>query len=227
MHSGSGLLSDSGYARVRQWTTASLARARATQVLALHRAHRREVAKNLHLTEKWVQAAVQAPRLLAAVRSLIGDSVAVENTFLVIKWPGKEFPVPWHQDGINAGLELHPDRSVAAWLAITEAPPHMGCLIVAPRSQTLGYLPYHTEPGVGEQRGRALETALPIGAEVRQVPVAAGDALLMDPRLLHCSDSNMSEQPRIGLNIRYVAPDGCTRRDPKSPSLFPLCGDGW
>lgn len=222
-----GLLGRDGYARVRNWGTASQARARSVMLLAEYRSDSREVVKNVHLSHEWAQAAVRAPRLLSAVRGLLGDSVAVENTFLVIKWPGRSFSIPWHQDGINDGLVLDPGRSVAAWLALTDALPDMGCLRVVPGSPARGYMPYEAEPATGATRGRALGVVLPPGSVVRPVPVRAGDGLLMDPRLLHSSGPNLSDQPRIGLNIRYVAPDGCVRRDSTSSSLYPLCGTGW
>jgi hypothetical protein len=49
----------------------------------------------------------------------------------------------------------------------------------------------------------------------------------MDVRLLHRSGRNCAAQPRIGLNIRYVAPGGVHMRDGSKPSLFAVTGDGW
>jgi hypothetical protein len=84
--------------------------------------------------------------LLGAVHAVIGPDVAVENTFLVVKWPGSDFEIPWHQDGIDRRIELDPDRSVSAWLAVTDATVSTGCLEVIHGSQRLGYLPYGPSP---------------------------------------------------------------------------------
>ncbi|MFD4143071.1 phytanoyl-CoA dioxygenase family protein [Streptomyces sp. NPDC058572] len=175
----------------------------------------------------WAASVVRSPLLLDAVQAAIGPDVAVENTFLVMKWPGREFEVPWHQDGIDARIELDPLRSVAAWLALTDASEETGCLHVIPGSQRAGYLPFGPEADAGQSRGRAdTINAAPSGRPL-PVPVRAGRAVLMDMRLLHRSGSNTSDGARVGLNVRYVAPDGCLRRDPTCPSLVPVSGTGW
>lgn len=222
-----GLVSAAGYRHVQRWTTPAAARARAAELLAAHRAEAREVMRNPHLDHEWAEAIVRAPRLLAAVQGVIGPDVAVENTFLVMKWPGADFEVPWHQDGTNARLELDPYRSVAAWVALTDADETTGCLHVVPESQRAGYLPYEVEPDKGAARGRALGVRVDDSVIRVPVPVQAGHGVLMDTRLLHCSHSNTGAGARIGLNIRYVAPGGIRMRDGSSPSPMPLCGTGW
>ncbi|MER6399324.1 phytanoyl-CoA dioxygenase family protein [Kitasatospora sp. NPDC001603] len=104
-----------------EWSTTGAARARAAQLVAEHRARSQEIVRNPHLAADWARAAVRAPHLLAAVQDAIGPDVAVENTFLVVKWPNRAFEIPWHQDGIDARVELDPDRSVSAWLALSDA----------------------------------------------------------------------------------------------------------
>ncbi len=46
------------------------------------------------------------------------------------------------------------------------------------------------------------------------LPLTAGQAVVFfDVRLFHGSPSNTATFPRIGLNVRYVAPGGILRRD--------------
>jgi ectoine hydroxylase-related dioxygenase (phytanoyl-CoA dioxygenase family) len=195
--------------------------------VAAYQADCTEIIRNPHLDQEWAAAAVRSPTLLEAVCKAIGPSAAVENTFLVIKWPRHPFEVPWHQDGIDARLELDPDRSVAAWLALTDATETSGCLHVVPGSHRRGYLPFGPEANAGQPRGRADEARGVSGQGAIPVPVEAGHAVLMDMRLLHRSGSNDDAGARIGLNIRYVAPDGIRRRDPQTPSPVPVSGPGW
>ncbi|MBP0454017.1 phytanoyl-CoA dioxygenase family protein [Kitasatospora sp. RG8] len=220
-----GILGPRAVSSSIQWSTPGVARGRAPLLTAAHRD--REIVRNPHLTEDWAEYAVRSPNLLAAVQAVLGPDVAVENTFLVVKWPGKAFDIPWHQDGIDAHLELHPERSVSAWLAVTDTTVANGCLEVAPGSQRLGYLPVEKEPTNCAERGRAdqahgftPETTIP-------VPLRAGCAVLMDSRLVHRSGTNTSDGARIGLNVRYTAPDGILRRDATSPSIVPISGTGW
>ncbi|MGI5196597.1 phytanoyl-CoA dioxygenase family protein [Streptomyces sp. CA-288835] len=222
-----GLLGPPGYQVLREWAPPAAARARAIELVAAYRGSLREVVRNPHATQEWAQTLVRAPRLLAAVQGLIGDAVAVENTFLVIKWPGSDFEVPWHQDGINDRLELEPYRAVAAWIALTDADVETGCLHVVPGSQRAGYRPYEPEPATGAARGRALGARIAPETQGLPIPVPVGSGVLMDTRLVHCSHSNRGTGARIGLNIRYVAPGGIRRRDDSSPSLCPITGTGW
>ncbi|MER7756886.1 phytanoyl-CoA dioxygenase family protein [Kitasatospora sp. NPDC097643] len=220
-----GILGRRGMSSPIDWSMPGAARYRAALLVAEHRGQ--EIVRNPHLSEDWTEFAVRSPHLLAAVQAVLGPDIAVENTFLVVKWPGRSFEIPWHQDGTGAYLELHPERSVSAWLAVTEATVANGCLEVAPGSQSAGYLPVEKEAATGAERGRAdqahgftPETTIP-------VPLRAGCAVLMDSRLVHRSGTNTSSGARVGLNVRYTAPDGIIRRDPTSPSVVPIRGTGW
>ncbi|MFC9915364.1 phytanoyl-CoA dioxygenase family protein [Streptomyces sp. NPDC127197] len=222
-----GLLGPDGYKVLSHWTTPAKANARATELIVAHRGTLQEVVANPHLMEEWAQTLVRAPRLVAAVQELIGPGVAVENSFLVIKWPSQDFEVPWHQDGTNDRLELDPQRSVAAWLALTDADEKTGCLRVLPGSQRVGYRPYETEPANGAARGRGLSVRIDGVVNEVPVPVRSGNGVLMDTRLVHSSHSNLGTGARIGLNIRFVAPGAVSMRDGSSPSLAPITGTGW
>lgn len=228
-YAGPSPLGENGYRVGLEWNPNGRARALAAEIIDEHRGEQREVVRDVHLRSEWAAHAVRSPELLGRVQETIGESVAVENTFLMIKWPGRDFPVPWHQDGINPRLQLDPERSVAAWLAITDATTVNGCLQVIPGSHAAGYVDYEREQG-GERRGRALGVrVMASGPHERGVwlPLNAGQACLMDVRLLHRSDSNTTAGVRIGLNIRYVAPGAIRSSDGHSPSLYPLSGSDW
>ncbi|MFJ9952855.1 phytanoyl-CoA dioxygenase family protein [Kitasatospora sp. NPDC091207] len=222
-----GVLGHRGLKTGVTWSTPGAAHARAAQITAAHRARREEITRNPHLDEEWARAAVRAPTLLAAVQALIGPDVAVQNTFLVVKWPHRTFEIPWHQDGIDARVELDPDRAVSAWLAVSDATVDNGCLHAVPGSQRFGYLPYSSEAEAGAERGRADEATGFTADTTTALPLPAGSALLMDSRLLHRSGTNTTCGARVGLNIRYVAPGAIRRRDPQSPSPAPVSGTGW
>jgi len=228
-YAGPSPLGESGYRTGLEWNTHGRARARAAEIIAEYRAEQTEVVRDVHLRSEWAAHAVRAPELLALVQETIGEAVAVENTFLMIKWPGHDFPVPWHQDGTNPRMQLDPERSVAAWLAVTDATTVNGCLQVIPGSHAAGYLGYAREQS-DARRGKALGVqGMPDGPHDRGVwlPLDAGQACLMDVRLIHRSDSNKTVGARLGLNIRYVAPGAIRSSSPHSSSLYPLSGSDW
>lgn len=74
------------------WSMPGSARGRAALLTAAHRDH--EIVRNPHLTEDWAEFAVRFLNLLAAVQAVLGPDVAVENTFLVVKWPYHSFEIP-------------------------------------------------------------------------------------------------------------------------------------
>lgn len=188
-----------------------------------------EVTRNPHLDHGWAGEAVASPVLLARVTALLGTDLAVENSFLIIKQPGTAFAVPAHQDGINDRIMLDPARSVTAWLAITDATTANGCLQIIPGSHRDGYLPYRrADSATADGHQRPLTTAHSFTDEgFRPLPLSGGQACLMDVRLVHRSGPNLSRQPRIGLNIRYVAPQAVTARDGTAVDLFVLTGTRW
>lgn len=178
------------------------------------------VTANPHRTQDWARELVVGPALVEQVSRLIGARIAVENTFLICKRPGDGFAVPPHQDGINDRIELDPARAVAVWLAITEAAAVSGCLEVVPGSHRAGYLPYR------RASSGPLTTRAPGDlAGYMPLPLHAGQACALDVRLVHRSAPNTGPGPRVGLNIRYVAPGGIRTRAGPPPELFPVTGD--
>ena len=184
------------------------------------------VTANPHLRQDWARRAVTCGPLISAVAALIGADIAVENTFLMIKRPGDRFTVPAHQDGINDRIQLDPARSVAVWLAISEASLVNGCLEIVPGSHQGGYLPYRRAASSADAV-RPLTLAEGGGDGFTPVRLDAGQACVLDVRLVHRSGPNTASAPRIGLNIRYVAPGGWIVRDGPGPHLLPVTGDRW
>ncbi|MCP2341158.1 phytanoyl-CoA dioxygenase family protein [Actinomadura rupiterrae] len=178
-----------------------------------------------HRRHPWARRALTATPILTAVQDRIGPAVAVvEPTLLLRKRPGA-FVVPPHQDGISAGFELDADRAVAVWFALTDATAASGCLLVVPGSHHDGYRPHVRAPH-DPGRGAPLTLAVPPPDDAfTPVPVPAGQALLMDLRLIHRSDANTTDRPRIGLNAIFAAAGAVHLHHGEPPALQPLTGD--
>lgn len=213
-----GPLADLGYSCVA-WTDADAADAFCHELMS--RTGAATITRNCHVYAPGVETAVRTSALVEAVIRALGPVVAVENTFLVVKAPAGDFTVPAHQDGINDRLVLDPERSVAAWLAITPATVANGCLELAPGSHRGGYLPY----GRSSAPGTPLATLGPGPGTFTPIELGAGEACLMDVRLLHRSGANRTNAARVGLNVRYVAPGAIHHRSGTQPQMFPVAGD--
>lgn len=221
-----GLCGSDGYLAPLTWAQPAHSAALARQLTSP--AEPANVTASPHLSQGWARRAAACPGLLREVCALIGPEVAVENTLLLIKRPGDGFAVPPHQDGINDRIELDPARSVAAWLAITDATAANGCLEVLPGSHRHGYLPYRRAQDATASGRRPLTTGTPAGeAAFAPLPLAAGQACVLDVRLVHRSGPNVGTGMRAGLNIRYVAPGAWTLRAGPPPRVYPVTGDRW
>lgn len=184
-----------------------------------------DIVRSPHHRAAWARDVLGAPPILRAVRQMLGGAVAVvEPTLLMAKQPGR-FAVPPHQDGRNAGFDLDPDRAVSVWSAISAATPANGCVQVVPGSHRGGYLP-HVRGGAEGGRGAPLTLASPPPEDAYEpISLDAGQALLMDVRLIHRSGPNTTRTARIGLNACYVAPGGVQVRGGPPPRLYPVAAN--
>ncbi len=155
---------------------------------------------------------------------VLGDSIWIENCFVVCKAPGSTFEVPTHQDGVNADLELDGDNSLSLWIALTLATPENGCLLVTPGSHLDGYRAIersgeraHLSSEGSPIRVRDGATTLP----ERHVPLRSGEACVLHSAVLHRSGPNRTAEARVGVNYRLVNARGILRR---SAALHPMLG---
>ncbi|WP_131767954.1 phytanoyl-CoA dioxygenase family protein [Candidatus Protofrankia californiensis] len=208
-----------------RWAAAGNAAALGQAAAAFCRRNGRDALPNPHRMYSWARAWVTTPALLQVVTKMIGPDVAVESSLMLVKRPEISYVVPAHQDGINDQVVLDPARSVAVWLALSDADEAAGCLQVAAGSHRAGYKSYRRET-VGGSTHLAVKD--PAHLVFTKFPVTAGMAIALDVRTVHRSAANRSTGPRIALNVRYVAPGAVhpRRREPP-PALDVICGNGW
>jgi Phytanoyl-CoA dioxygenase (PhyH) len=219
-----GIFGDLGHFGPITWASASEAERLVRHVLAKGYG---EVLKNPHLKHTWAADLVRGGALSRVVAEILGPDVAVENSFLITKEPGTDFAVPLHQDGTNAAIELDPEKSVALWLALTEATVTNGCLQVVQGSHKAGYLDFERSATQAPGGARPLSAKVPRGGaeETIPIPMDAGQGWALNVCVLHSSPPNRSSGPRVGLNIRYVAPGGFTRLADPDRELMTITGD--
>ncbi|MFC1435357.1 phytanoyl-CoA dioxygenase family protein [Streptacidiphilus sp. N1-3] len=209
-----GLLGPSGVSPLFRWADAEDAHTVGLRVAAALEPQASRILTNVHLRASWAVRAVRSACLLREVEKALGPNVAVENTFLVVKFPGV-FSVPWHVDGKDVDFELDPDHSVSAFLALSRMDEKNGALQVLPGSHLEGYEGDLEGPSLASERDAEL------------LEMDPGEAVLFDSRILHSSDRNRSHAPRIGLNIRYVTPQGCVNRSIQAAPLDIVGGQDW
>lgn len=158
-----------------------------------------------HLALPWVCDLALHPVVLDAVERVLGPDVLVWNTHWFPKFPADRSYVSWHQDATYWGLR--PPLVTTAWLALTPSTRENGCLAVLPGSH-LGELMPQTETYAADNMlSRGQEIAVEIDpARTLALELEPGEFSLHHIGIAHGSGPNVSDTPRIGLAVRYIAP---------------------
>ena len=181
---------------------------------AMHREHleraEEHLAHSLHYFNK-VHTALRSPYELAVhpflldlVEALIGPDILLYNVTYIIKEPRSKAFVSWHQDLTYWGFDGA--DQVSAWLALSPANALSGCMQMIPRSHREGIkqqvtshdtdnvlLQSQTISEVDEDRAESCE-------------LQPGEISLHHGWTVHCSQPNLSDDRRIGLNVQYIRP---------------------
>ncbi|HSS22487.1 MAG TPA: phytanoyl-CoA dioxygenase family protein [Pyrinomonadaceae bacterium] len=159
---------------------------------------------NLHLFFDWAYNLVTDSLLLNAVESLLGSEILVDGTLVFYKPPRDSSYVSWHQDSVYSGWNLSP--STSAWIALTPSCSVNGCMRVIPGSHKEGLLAHDNvrdDPNLLNRRGERINRVVDEG-EAIDVTLEPGEMSLHHSTLIHASNANDSDEPRIGFIVRFV-----------------------
>lgn len=152
------------------------------------------------------------PALIKIVRALSPDSllhIAPDNCQLRIDPPNDSTrSFDWHQD---YPYNMMAQSAITVWLPLLSIEKEMGLLRIVPRSHHSIRPVYYEQEyvgGAGKVQGQKVFQIADSHAELEaasiEVPeLAVGDVLLFSSLLVHRSGSNVSDQSRWVLNLRY------------------------
>lgn len=157
----------------------------------------------LHLSFAWARRLVTNKQLLDAIEAVLGRDILVYGTLVLAKPPQDCGYASWHQDSFYSGLHLSPATS--AWIALTPSHPANGCMRVIPGSHKLGLLNHVNvaDPNLLNRRGERIEIAVD-ESKARDVRLCPGETSLHHSNIVHGSNPNTSDEPRIGFIVRFV-----------------------
>jgi len=185
---------------------------------------------SLHLFFQWAWDLSIHPRLLAALEQIIGPNIVLKSTRIIYKHGGSAAYVGWHQDGITERLE--DPRAPAVWLTLTAATVENGCLRVVPRSHALGLLAHDSSPDLeplagttsppvkswlhahGDELSQRITSVSPDSDSGFDLVMRPGEMSIHHPVVLHGSNANRSNGPRIALSASYSTPELYNGRRP-------------
>ena len=154
-----------------------------------------------HLAFRWAWDLATHPRILDCLERLIGPNILLKSTRVFYKYgPSRSF-VGWHQDGITERIE---DAQVPTiWLGLTDATAENGCLRLVPRSHRLGLIAHAGRPHPDNLTSAGVTARAEIDSP-RDIVMRAGEMSLHHPLVLHGSNPNVSNGPRIGFSATYA-----------------------
>ncbi len=164
-----------------------------------------------HLVHPWIAKLVSHPAILETVNILIGPNILVWVSEFNTKAPGTPNYFSWHQDLYYWGHKYEKDirtiPMVTVWLSIFTADALSGCMRVIPGSHT--HLREHREnTNANNMLTRGQEIVVEVNEEKAiHVELQAGEFSIHHPLIHHASGPNMSSHCRVGLVIRYLAPE--------------------
>ncbi len=171
---------------------------------SLRAGDRWQINTDTHFVLAWVDALTREPAILDAVEQLLGPNLLAWNTNWFVKFPGDKAFVSWHQDGAYWGLA--PMEVATAWVALGPVTHENGCMRVIPGSHQQPHLPQRDTFADNNVLSRGQEISVAVD-ETRAVDLElqAGQMSLHHLWIVHGSDANLSDIPRIGIAIRYVS----------------------
>jgi chlorinating enzyme len=159
---------------------------------------------NLHLFFDWARSLVTSEVLLNTVEDLLGGDILVYGTLVFYKPPHDSSYVSWHQDSFYSGLHLTPSTSV--WIALTPSHRTNGCMRVIPGSHKQGPLDHdnvHDDPNLLNKRGERIRMDVD-ESQALDVVLLPGEMSMHQSTIVHGSNPNTSDQPRVGFIVRFV-----------------------
>ena len=145
------------------------------------------------------------PKIVAAVKDILGEDVVGWGSHFFCKMPGDGKAVAWHQDA--SYWPLSPSKAVTVWLAIDDADVENACMRFIAGSHHHGHMTFRpSNPDEHNVLNQTIDNPEQYGHAVDDC-LQAGECSLHSDLLLHGSEANESSRRRCGLTIRYAAAD--------------------
>ena len=143
-----------------------------------------------------LMAQAENPALLEAIGRIMGEPPVLSQDQAMLKPPRIGREKPWHQD--MAYFDFPSETTiVGAWIALDEALPENGCMMVIPGTHREGPMPHWTR-----RDWQICDTDVQVGRSVA-VPLPPGGCLLFHGLLHHGSPPTGSDRRRWALQFHY------------------------
>ena len=166
----------------------------------------------LHLFFDWAYRLAAHGAVLDAVGGVLGGDILVDGTLVFYKPARDAGYVSWHQDSVYSDWHLTP--TVSAWIALTASRRANGCMRVVPGSHKQGVLAHSNSRDDANLLFRGERVAAVDESRAVDVTLRPGEMSLHHSTIVHGSNPNTSDEPRVGFIVRYVTPRVADRHRP-------------
>jgi len=156
----------------------------------------------LHLFFDWAHSLSTHEALLGAAEDILGSDILIDGTLVLYKPPHDSSYVSWHQDSVYSGWHLTP--STSAWIALTASHRANGCMRVIPGSHKRGLLNHTNVQDDSNLLRRGERIEMVDDSRAIDVVLQPGEISLHQSTIVHGSNPNTSDEPRIGFIVRFV-----------------------
>ncbi len=162
--------------------------------------------QKIHLLQTWAAELVRNDRILDAVEDVLGPDVMCWGTSLFVKDARDPHVVSWHQDSTYWVLDM--PHVVTAWMALSASTRESGCMKMIPGSHASQQIPHRDTLAEHNLLTRGQEVAVEVDeSKAAYIELAPGEISLHHVRTVHASEPNRADDRRIGVALRYIAPD--------------------
>ena len=151
--------------------------------------------QEVYLEEPDFAEVAASEKILDVAEDLIGTEIYYHSSKLMFKPAGGGRRKPWHQDW--AYWSHMTQKQVTVWMAIDEATRENGCIQLVPGSHKRGLVEHHH----GEDFMIDEDQIDP--SQIAYAEMKPGDVLFFDVLMLHASDPNRSDKPRLSCIIDF------------------------
>lgn len=157
-----------------------------------------------HLLLPWLNEIIRRPEVLDPVEDILGPNILCWGSGFFAKKAGDGGFVSWHQDAFYWGLST-PDV-LTAWIAFTPSTTSNGCMRVVPGTHKIDMLPHADTFAKDNMLSRGQEIAVDVDEKAAvDIVLQPGEMSLHHVRIVHGSDANTGDIPRVGYAVRYMS----------------------
>lgn len=151
----------------------------------------------------WINELSKNPIIKKHVEEILGPNYHCWDTLVWIKDANSDKYVSWHQDGTYWNF-LPKEKGLTVWVTLTGATKDMGCIQYIPGSHKLKQQ-VHTDVKTENNLLMRGQTSTFKEGDIVYAECEPGTFLMHSPFMLHGSDPNITDRPRISLGLIYAS----------------------